>query len=118
MVVIPRRTAGNPVARAASQKASMRWFYNVLFNVGFVLSAPFYFLKMVRRGNWEAGFGERFGKYDHRLKQALTNRHVVWLHAVSVGEVNLCTQLIRVLESPRAKPSPAAKEAPFWRLIV
>ncbi len=76
----------------------MRWVYNVLFNIGFVLSAPFYFLKMVRRGNWEAGFGERFGKYDHRLKQALTNRHVVWLHAVSVGEVNLCTQLIRALE--------------------
>jgi 3-deoxy-D-manno-octulosonic-acid transferase len=76
----------------------MRWLYNVLFNVGFVLSAPFYFLKMVRRGHWEDGFGERFGKYDHRLKQALTNRHVVWLHAVSVGEVNLCTQLIRALE--------------------
>ena len=32
------------------------------------------------------------------LKQALTNRHVIWLHAVSVGEVNLCTQLIRALE--------------------
>ena len=76
----------------------MRWVYNVLFNVGFVLSAPFYFLKMVRRGNWEDGFGQRFGKYDHKLKQALTNRHVLWLHAVSVGEVNLCTQLIRSLE--------------------
>jgi len=76
----------------------MRWFYNILFNIGFVLGAPFYLLKMVRRGNWEDGFGQRFGKYDHRLKQALTNRHVVWLHAVSVGEVNLCTQLIRALE--------------------
>ena len=32
------------------------------------------------------------------LKQALTNRQVIWLHAVSVGEVNLCTQLIRALE--------------------
>ncbi len=76
----------------------MRWIYNVLFNIGFLVSAPFYFLKMVRRGNWEDGFGQRFGKYDHRLKQALTNRHVLWLHAVSVGEVNLCTQLIRSLE--------------------
>lgn len=79
----------------------MRFLYNVLFLTGFVLSAPFYFLKMVRRGNWSEGFGERFGNYDHRLKQALTNRDVIWFHAVSVGEVNLCTQLIQVLE-PRA----------------
>lgn len=79
----------------------MRFLYNVLFLTGFVLSAPFHFLKMVRRGNWSSGFGERFGNYDHRLKQALTNRHVIWFHAVSVGEVNLCTQLIQVLE-PRA----------------
>ena len=79
----------------------MRFLYNLLFLIGFVLSAPFYLLKMVRRGNWTDGFGERFGNYDHRLKQALTNRHVIWLHAVSVGEVNLCTQLIRALE-PRA----------------
>src|SRR6185436_6068099 len=33
-----------------------------------------------------------------KLKQAITNRHVLWLHAVSVGEVNVCTQLIRALE--------------------
>ena len=53
---------------------------------------------MRRRGNWRAGFAQRFAKYDASLKQALTNRHVIWLHAVSVGEVNLCTQLIRALE--------------------
>ena len=53
---------------------------------------------MWRRGNWTEGFGERFAKYTPDLKQALTNRHVVWIHAVSVGEVNLCTQLIQALE--------------------
>ena len=53
---------------------------------------------MRRRGNWLPGFGQRFAKYDPSLKQALTNRHVIWMHAVSVGEVNLCTQIIRVLE--------------------
>ena len=53
---------------------------------------------MRRRGNWRPGFRERFARYDPNLKQALTNRQVVWLHAVSVGEVNLCTQLIRALE--------------------
>src|SRR5436309_10371229 len=53
---------------------------------------------MRRRGNWQKDFGQRFGKYDSKIKQAITNRHVLWTHAVSVGEVNVCTQLIRALE--------------------
>lgn len=76
----------------------MRTLYNILFIIFFVLSAPYYFWRMRRRGNWLPGFGQRFAKYDPSLKQALTNRHVIWMHAVSVGEVNLCTQIIRVLE--------------------
>jgi 3-deoxy-D-manno-octulosonic-acid transferase len=53
---------------------------------------------MWRRGNWLRGFGQRFGRYDAKLKQAITNRHVLWIHAVSVGEVNCCLQLIHALE--------------------
>ena len=76
----------------------MRTLYNILFSVFFVLSSPYYFRRMWRRGNWRPGFRERFAVYSSNLKQALTNRQVLWLHAVSVGEVNLCTQLIRALE--------------------
>jgi 3-deoxy-D-manno-octulosonic-acid transferase len=76
----------------------MRTLYNILFSIFFVLSSPYYFRRMRRRGNWRQGFRERFGRYDGNLKQALTNRQVIWVHAVSVGEVNLCTQLIRALE--------------------
>src|SRR5512133_2750975 len=53
---------------------------------------------MSRRGNWQRGFTQRFGRYDGKFKQAITNRHTIWMHAVSVGEVNICTQLIRALE--------------------
>ena len=83
----------------------MRALYNILFLFFFVLSSPYYLWRMLRRGNWRAGFGERFGEYDTKLKQALTNRHALWLHAVSVGEVNICTHLIRALEPrvPNAK---------------
>jgi len=79
----------------------MRIIYNALFLIFFALSSPYYFLRMWRRGNWLDGFRQRFGHYDGKLKQAITNRQVIWLHAVSVGEVNICTQLIRALE-PRA----------------
>ena len=83
----------------------MRTLYNILFIIFFVLTAPYYFWRLRRRGNWTEGFGERFAKYDPSIKQALTNRQIIWLHAVSVGEVGLCTQLINALEPrlPNAK---------------
>lgn len=76
----------------------MKRVYNILFTVFFVMSAPYYFLKMLRRGGWRDGFEQRFGRFSSKIKQAVTNRHVLWIHAVSVGEVNICTQLIRALE--------------------
>lgn len=76
----------------------MRFIYNLCFTIAFWCAAPYYFWKMWRRGNWREGFEQRFGQFTAKTKQSLTNRHVVWMHAVSVGEVNLCTQLIRALE--------------------
>jgi 3-deoxy-D-manno-octulosonic-acid transferase len=85
----------------------VRTLYNILFVIFFVLSSPFYLIKMRRRGkaqldkgnfDWTKGFSQRFARYDARLKQALTNRHTLWMHAVSVGEVNVCTQVIKALE--------------------
>ncbi len=76
----------------------MRFGYNILFVIFFWLSAPYYFWKMWRRGNWRAGFGQRFARYSPELKAALAKRPVLWLHAVSVGEVGVCWQLIRALE--------------------
>jgi len=79
-------------------KSGVRTLYNILFAIFFILSSPYYFVRMRRRGNWQKGFVERFGRYDTKLKQAITNRDTLWMHAVSVGEVNVCTQLIRALE--------------------
>ena len=76
----------------------MRTVYNILFTTLFWLASPYYFWRMRRRGNWRDGFAQRFGQFDSKVKQCLSNRHVLWLHAVSVGEVGLCTQLIRALE--------------------
>ena len=76
----------------------MRFAYNLIFIFFFLLSSPYYFLKMWRRGNWRPGFRQRLGEYDTRIRQAITNRHILWMHAVSVGEMNVCVQVIRALE--------------------
>ncbi len=77
----------------------MRLIYNLLFDLGFLFSAPFYLLKMHRRGDWAGGFWERFGHYPAKLKQALTNRRTIWVHAVSVGEAAICGRLIETLST-------------------
>ena len=51
-------------------KSGVRTLYNILFTLGFILSSPYYFVRMRRRGNWQKGFAERFGKYSTKLKQA------------------------------------------------
>jgi 3-deoxy-D-manno-octulosonic-acid transferase len=77
----------------------MRLVYNILFPIFFLASAPFYFLKMWRRGNWQAGFSQRFGNYDESLRPT-SGKPLIWFHAVSVGEVGICAQLLREL-SPK-----------------
>lgn len=77
----------------------MRTLYNILFLSGFVLAAPYYFFRLWRRGGWRRGFGQRFGRYGSKLKQALTNRNILWVHAVSVGEANLAAKLVAALEA-------------------
>lgn len=86
----------------------MRFIYNILFTFGFLVSAPYYFLKMWRRGNWKAGFGQRFAIFSPELKAKLSTRPVLWLHAVSVGEVGICVQLIKLL----------APRLPEYQLVV
>jgi 3-deoxy-D-manno-octulosonic-acid transferase len=90
--------ASRRISPKYSAGIAVRTLYNILFTIFFALCSPYYFVRMRRRGNWQKGFAERFGRYNTKLKQAITNRQVLWIHAVSVGEVNVCTQLIRALE--------------------
>jgi 3-deoxy-D-manno-octulosonic-acid transferase len=53
---------------------------------------------MWRRGSWRAGFGQRFARYGAEILAVLGRGPVLWLHAVSVGEVGVCLQLLRALE--------------------
>jgi 3-deoxy-D-manno-octulosonic-acid transferase len=86
----------------------MRFAYNILFAIFFWLSAPWYFLKMSRRPNWRPGFWQRFAVYGPEVKRPDGARPVLWLHAVSVGEVGICAQLIRALEP----------KLPAWQFVV
>lgn len=79
----------------------IRLIYNLLWPLGLLIFLPGYFLKMIRRGGYREKFGQRLGMYDAALRNRLSDRCSTWLHAVSVGEVNIALKLanaLRVLE--------------------
>jgi 3-deoxy-D-manno-octulosonic-acid transferase len=81
--------------------AVIRLIYNLFWPIGLLFFLPGYFVKMIRRGGYREKFGQRLGIYDSELRSRLAKRKSTWLHAVSVGEVNIALKLadsLRTLE--------------------
>lgn len=66
--------------------------YNCVLPVFFILSFPLWLLKMWRRGGYGSGLLERFGRFE--AEAASEPQGVVYIHAVSVGEVLIAQRLI------------------------
>ena len=64
----------------------MNLLYSVLLALVFVLSLPWWMLQAMARGKYRAGLWERFGRVPPRLLRQ-TDTALIWIHAVSVGEV-------------------------------
>jgi 3-deoxy-D-manno-octulosonic-acid transferase len=76
----------------------IRFVYNLFWPIGLVFFLPGYLRKMVRRGGYREKFGQRLGIYDRELR-ARSNQRSTWLHAVSVGEVNVALRLANSLRA-------------------
>src|SRR5262245_37858803 len=75
----------------------IRFIYNLFWPIGLLIFLPGYIAKMIRRGGYREKFGQRFGIYDTALRNRLSTRRSTWLHAVSVGEVNIAFKLANAL---------------------
>jgi 3-deoxy-D-manno-octulosonic-acid transferase len=73
--------------------------YSSLLLAVLVLGAPWWLLRMATGGRYRAGLAGRLGRVPEELRTAVAGRNVVWVHAVSVGEVMAATQLIRELKT-------------------
>jgi 3-deoxy-D-manno-octulosonic-acid transferase len=69
------------------------FFYSLTLALGMLLSAPFWLYQMLRHGKYRRGFSERTGRAPARLRRA-TGQQVIWVHAVSVGEVLAVSGLV------------------------
>ncbi len=101
----------------------MKWvLYNLLFAVVYPFLLPGFLVRMAKRGGYAARMGDRFALYPKEVLAQLmpngkpvcgheptTTNHeprttdFVWIHAVSVGEVQVAGQLMR--EWRKADPS-------------
>jgi 3-deoxy-D-manno-octulosonic-acid transferase len=77
----------------------IRFIYNLFWPIGLLFFLPGYLAKMIRRGGYREKFGQRLGIYNRELRARLSKQRSTWLHAVSVGEVNIALKLANALRT-------------------
>ena len=82
------------------------FFYNLALLAGLAISAPWWLWRMATTQKYREGLGERLGRVPARMRGG--DSPLIWLHAVSVGEVLAVTRL--VAEMDRALPG--------YRLVI
>jgi 3-deoxy-D-manno-octulosonic-acid transferase len=73
--------------------SSMYLIYSALLAAGLLVSLPYWLLQRLRHGKYRAGLSERWGRIPQRLVMQPA-RPVIWIHAVSVGEVLAISGLV------------------------
>lgn len=75
----------------------------LLYNIGiilyFVITLPYYLYKMAFARKYRAGLFQRLGFISRPAREELSGRRVIWIHAVSVGEVQAAMPLIKELRA-------------------
>jgi 3-deoxy-D-manno-octulosonic-acid transferase len=82
------------------------FFYNLLLRVGLVLSAPWWWWRIRTTEKYREGIQERLGEVPEPLLASDDGRPVIWLHAVSVGEVLAVSRFLEEMERafPECRP--------------
>jgi 3-deoxy-D-manno-octulosonic-acid transferase len=78
------------------------FFYNLAIVAALILGAPWWLWKMATTHKYREGLPERLGRIPARLARAPARlspaKPVIWLHAVSVGEVLAVSRLVSELD--------------------
>ncbi len=83
----------------------LAWTFNALYLCAITLASPWILWSALRHGKYREGFKE---KLLGLVPQRSGDRPCVWLHAVSVGEVNLLATTLREFRIAR----------PDWQLVI
>jgi 3-deoxy-D-manno-octulosonic-acid transferase len=73
----------------------IRLIYTLLFLLIYPLLLPGFLLRMLRRGGYRRHFGQRFGCFSAAEWRTLGEGDWIWIHAVSVGEIQVALNFLR-----------------------
>jgi 3-deoxy-D-manno-octulosonic-acid transferase len=73
------------------------FLYSVVLAVAMLASLPYWLFQMARHGKYGKGLAERLGRVPARLQLPAGQEPVIWVHAVSVGEVLAIAGLVEEL---------------------
>jgi len=94
----------------------MMWLYSLLLVAAVVVSSPWWVTRMLTTERYREGLRERLGQVPQRLREAVgpyaDQRKVLWVHAVSVGEVLAASRLVPDLEIAMRR------KGERWRVVV
>jgi 3-deoxy-D-manno-octulosonic-acid transferase len=82
--------------------------YSLALLLVLVVGAPWGLLRMATSGKYREGLGERLGRVPPRIRAWIAGTPVIWVHAVSVGEVLAASRLIQDL----------GERLPEWQIVV
>jgi 3-deoxy-D-manno-octulosonic-acid transferase len=81
------------------------YLLNIFYVFLLLIASPWLIWSAIRTGKYREGYAEKlFGLVPRRM----SNNKCVWLHAVSVGEVNLLAPLLRLIQRDR----------PDWECVI
>ncbi len=72
----------------------MRYVLDLLYLFAGLAYSPVIVYRAIRHGRYRAGWAQRFGKVSRRSPE----KKCIWLHSVSVGEVNAAMTVVKELE--------------------
>jgi len=73
------------------------FLYSAVLAAGMFVSLPYWLFQMARHGKYRKGFTERLGRVPARLQLPGERDPIIWVHAVSVGEVFAVEGLVEKL---------------------
>jgi len=73
----------------------MRFVFDLLYLLAGAAISPMVLYRVIRHRRYRTGWAQRFGKITRKNPE----KKCIWLHAVSVGEVNAAKTLIKELEN-------------------
>ena len=72
---------------------------NIIYTSLFILIIPLLIVRLVWRGFRSPAYWQRWSERFGYSPSLLTDKAVIWIHAVSVGEVEACRPLVQTLQS-------------------